>query len=235
MPLLYGEDSKAFMRLQHKILLTHEGDESIFAWIDSKNSPCCGLLAWSPAAFTLSGNIELVKNPNLESEPPSVSKRILIMNGLDFGAKYQPNETSRYAVTSSSYITLNCVRAGFDHSIVGIELTDQGQDSLAVSVPGGMMHPSSALDYYVRSFPDELMQCKSFRGSVESIEPNAIRRNMKISLDHVPSSPAIRQQRLIAILPSPLDYGFAASEKYPNNAEFIKLLPVFPLKTRPEG
>ena len=76
------------------------------------------------------------------------------------------------------------------------------------------------------------MQCKSLRGSAE---PNTIHRTMKISLDHVPFSPLKEQQQLIAILPSPLDYGFAASEKYPDDAKIVKLPSVFPLKTRPEG
>lgn len=234
MPLLYGEGSKAFMRLQHEILLTHEGDESIFAWTDTR-SRRCGLLAWSPRAFQLSGDIRSVENPNLDSEPPSVSKRTLTMDGLDFRADTQIDDKFRYLSTSSSYIKLNCVRAGLDHNIVGIELTDQDQYHLAVSISGEMTQRNSALDYYVRSSPGTLMHCKSFRGSAEPDEPNTIRRTMKISLDHVSFSPFTKKQRFSAILPSPLDYGFAASEKWPDDAEIVKLPSFFPLKTRPEG
>lgn len=234
MPLLYGEGSKAFMRLQHEILLTHEGDESIFAWKDTKSSHCCGLLAWSPAAFRLSGDIRLVKNPNADSEHPSVSKRVLTMSGLDFRAKDQPNDSFRYSATSSSYIKLNCVQADLNHSIVGIDLTDQDQDHVEAWISRGMQG-SSARDYYVRSSPGTLMQCKSFRSSAEPGEPSTIRRTMKISLDHVPSPSLNKQQQIIAILPSPLEFGYAASENYPSEVKFVRLPSVFPLKTRPEG
>lgn len=249
MPLLYGEGSKAFMRLQHEILLTHEGDESIFAWTDAK-SHHCGLLAWSPAAFALSGNIRSVKNPNSDIEPPSVSKRILTMNGLDFISGNQPHDTNRYIATPSPYITLNCVRVDFGkdivgvdltdrdllgHDIVGIELTDRDQDYRAVSTSEGMTQHNSVLDYYVRSSPGALMRCKSFRSSTKPDDPRSFHKTMKISLDHVPFSPSIKQQQIAAILPSPLDYGFVASEKYPDDAGIVKLPSVFPLETRPEG
>lgn len=233
MPLLYGEGSKAFMRLQQEILLMHEGDESIFAWID-KTSHHCGLLAWSPAAFELSGNIKSIKNPNADIEPLSVSKRILTMNGLDFISGNQPQEISRYIATPSPYIILNCVREGFEDSIVGIGLTDRDQDHRTISASEGMTQHSSLLDYYVRSV-GTLMHCKSFRSSTKPDDPRSIHRSMKISLDHVPFSPSMQQQQVAAILPSPLDYGFAASEKYPEHAEIFRLPSVFPLETRPEG
>ena len=96
MPLLYGEGSKAFIRLQHEIMLMHEGDESIFAWTDTMISYHCGLLAWSPAAFSLSGNIQSIKNPNSNIEPPSVPDRSLTMNGLDFTANDEIDQAFRY-------------------------------------------------------------------------------------------------------------------------------------------
>ena len=49
MPLLYGEGSKAFMRLQLEIL-GQSSDESIFAWKGHNTAP--GLLADSPRLFT---------------------------------------------------------------------------------------------------------------------------------------------------------------------------------------
>ena len=234
MPLLYGEGSKAFMRLQHEILLMHQGDESIFAWTDKK-SHHCGLLAWSPAAFELSGNILSIKNPNTDIEPPSVSKRILTMNGLDFISENQPQGAGRYMATPAPYITLNCVRKGDKDSIVGIGLTDRDQDHRAISTSSRMTQHSSVLDYYVRSDPGTLMRCKSFRSSAKPDDPNSFHRTMKISLDHVPFSPSRKKQQVAAILPSPLDYGFAASEKYPEHAQIVKLPSVFPLETRPEG
>jgi hypothetical protein len=59
MPLLYGEGSKAFYRLQLEIIKESD-DESIFAWCedDWSISVESGLLARSPAAFKDSGDIE---------------------------------------------------------------------------------------------------------------------------------------------------------------------------------
>lgn len=53
MPLLYGEGSNAFMRLQLEIIES-TNDESIFAW---KLAVSSGLLAGSPTAFVDSGRI----------------------------------------------------------------------------------------------------------------------------------------------------------------------------------
>ncbi|KAH8896265.1 HET-domain-containing protein, partial [Thozetella sp. PMI_491] len=54
MPLLYGEGSRAFIRLQEEIMKVSD-DQSIFAWQlpeqDRSLSPICGLLAPSPRCF----------------------------------------------------------------------------------------------------------------------------------------------------------------------------------------
>lgn len=54
MPLLYGEGSKAFMRLQLEIIKKPD-DNSIFAWTSAIDSR--GLLAMWPTAFASSGSI----------------------------------------------------------------------------------------------------------------------------------------------------------------------------------
>ena len=54
MPLLYGEGTKAFMRLQEEIMKT-TNDESMFAWSD-QSLVRSGLLAESPSLFRESGN-----------------------------------------------------------------------------------------------------------------------------------------------------------------------------------
>lgn len=63
MPLLYGEGSKAFIRLQEEILKNSD-DQSLFAWRSDNDAPWDdelfldgGVLAGSPAAFANSGNI----------------------------------------------------------------------------------------------------------------------------------------------------------------------------------
>jgi hypothetical protein len=58
MPLLYGEGSSAFYRLQLEIMKQSD-DESIFAWSEAEwqSHQESGLLAHSPAAFKDSGRI----------------------------------------------------------------------------------------------------------------------------------------------------------------------------------
>lgn len=58
MPLLYGEEERAFIRLQEEIM-KYSDDQSLFSWTDpdaSANSHC-GLLANSPDKFRNSANI----------------------------------------------------------------------------------------------------------------------------------------------------------------------------------
>lgn len=51
MPLLYGEGTQAFLRLQEEIMRRSD-DDSIFAWYSREEDPqLCGLLAPSPASF----------------------------------------------------------------------------------------------------------------------------------------------------------------------------------------
>jgi hypothetical protein len=63
MPLLYGEGTQAFIRLQEEIIRTSD-DQSVFAWDTGLDAPWdkdsfldSGVLAGSPAAFADSGNI----------------------------------------------------------------------------------------------------------------------------------------------------------------------------------
>ena len=73
MPLLYGEGSKAFTRLQHEIVKISD-DESIFAWEDSSVLES-GAFARSPSAFRESGDLVNVKFPQLERPPYTVTHR----------------------------------------------------------------------------------------------------------------------------------------------------------------
>ena len=234
MPLLYGEGYKAFIRLQHEILQTQAHDESIFAWADSKFYHC-GLLARSPAAFALSGNIISVKNPDAHISPLNVTKRLLTIDGFDSKGEYQLQNSIQYTRKPSPYIVLNCMQKGTSGlGLVGIELTERDLDYSTTSSGVSGEH-SSFLDYFVRSSPGKLRLCESFRGSVESINPPFYHRTMTVSLDHIPFMPANPAQRLTTIIPSLKDAGFAPSEKYPRDAVFTNLPSVFPLNFRPEG
>lgn len=70
MPLLYGEGTKAFLRLQEEILKESE-DQSIFAWRSSlavDEDTTTGLLALSPDDFALAGNISVSGEAMLRKE-----------------------------------------------------------------------------------------------------------------------------------------------------------------------
>ena len=103
MPLLYGEGSKAFTRLQHEIV-KNKDDESIFTWNDNSLS-LSGMFAGSPAAFADSGDVvardfEVFHRP----EPNTVTSRGLSMqlvgkcevgNSLDLLMEWVPLHCSR--------------------------------------------------------------------------------------------------------------------------------------------
>ncbi|RYP09755.1 hypothetical protein DL764_001090 [Monosporascus ibericus] len=75
MPLLYGEGSKAFIRLQEEIIKEYD-DESLFAWRSNALGHSSGLLALSPAAFSFSANMIpcLTRGPMLTG-PIAVTSR----------------------------------------------------------------------------------------------------------------------------------------------------------------
>ena len=72
-PLLYGEGSKAFRRLQHAIIAQSD-DETIFAWLSDKSGEQRGMLAKSPAEFATTGRIKPIHYESKRS-PATVSSR----------------------------------------------------------------------------------------------------------------------------------------------------------------
>src|SRR5215469_8052056 len=74
MPLLYGEGTKAFIRLQEEII-KETNDQSIFAWelgMKSLEGEITGVLAPSPSKFLNSRNIEA---HTASGEPPRVTSK----------------------------------------------------------------------------------------------------------------------------------------------------------------
>ena len=71
MPLIYGEGSNAFLRLQQEIVKI-SNDESIFAWTDDSLAES-GMFALSPAAFVNSGNVVVYQHPDIRRTPYSVT------------------------------------------------------------------------------------------------------------------------------------------------------------------
>lgn len=91
MPLLYGEGSRAMLRLQEEIL-RHEEDHSIFLWQTPHSFLRTGLFCDSPSYFSLEGITtqsgkripyhELEQHRNISLSPPVITARGLRMDLL---------------------------------------------------------------------------------------------------------------------------------------------------------
>ena len=105
MPLLYGEGSKAFIRLQHEII-KNTSDESIFAWTDDKE--VSGVLARWPANFANSRYVHEL--------PPSHRKRMrapctITNQGLELPVTWRA-WTLSYSNRSILNVMLECGTCG---------------------------------------------------------------------------------------------------------------------------
>ncbi|KAI3397690.1 hypothetical protein diail_10459 [Diaporthe ilicicola] len=152
MPLLYGEGSKAFIRLQEEIVKSYD-DESLFAWA----SKCgiietSGLLAPSPAAFASSGDIAPCLTPDGAhgmSGPITITSR-----GVSLKV---PIEEYTSSEGRSLYLfRLNCKRVTFDRES-GIRM------GIIVSPVSKIQGYDSDISRYTRVYPDRL----------ESFQPKA--------------------------------------------------------------
>ncbi|KAI4193110.1 MAG: hypothetical protein LQ346_004013 [Caloplaca aetnensis] len=71
MPLIYGEGSNAFLRLQQEIVKSSD-DETIFAWTDDSLIES-GMFALSPTSFADSGKVVKFEHPAIRRSPYSVT------------------------------------------------------------------------------------------------------------------------------------------------------------------
>ena len=107
MPLLYGEGSKAFTRLQHEIVKISD-DDSIFAWEDDLLLES-GMFAQSPKAFAKSGDIVQIK----ETHPFYVSRAPYAVTNRGLAIENFTHEKSvpiRFSDLGISLLPLNCGR-----------------------------------------------------------------------------------------------------------------------------
>ncbi|KAG4442158.1 hypothetical protein IFR05_002371 [Cadophora sp. M221] len=109
MPLLYGEGSRAFMRLQEEIIKI-SSDQSIFAWTNppignflaTADRPMTpieitdydGMLSTSPALFQSSGNVE-----RLHSDIPGQKAAISTNRGIQLSLLMCPDPTDTTGLT----------------------------------------------------------------------------------------------------------------------------------------
>ena len=156
MPLLYGEGHNAFKRLQYELIGARSDDESIFAWTHESPHPS-GMLAQSPAAFADSGDIITLVNSDRLTRPPSVTGKLLVINGIS------PVRAPTEDVKASS-VTLNCARQANINEPLGILL-----------VPGVQGH-------YMRTDPGTLLECESPRNTKQPTRPGFSNNSLEIWL-----------------------------------------------------
>ncbi|KAH9239310.1 hypothetical protein K456DRAFT_1278621 [Colletotrichum gloeosporioides 23] len=131
MPLLYGEGSRAFIRLQEEIIKeTH--DTSIFAWSHSKTAGLSqipqvyfGILATSPNMFAFAKTLE--KAPEKTSVEYTMTNKGLRIETEVFGTQHDWQEM---------FMELGCrLREGSESGNLCILLRDQGDGTLVRSSP----------------------------------------------------------------------------------------------------
>lgn len=132
MPMIYGEGSRAFKRLQEEVL-RKTTDLSIFAWeANDRSKSYRGILADSPAEFTNCGNISLSDDQfRFRDEISLTNKGVGIRTAVTY-------------VSQGTYVMdLHCYR----------ETAEEGSKRLGISL-------KRALDTYFRFMPHETVQSR---------------------------------------------------------------------------
>jgi ankyrin repeat protein len=112
MPLIYGEGSTAFVRLQEEIMKISE-DHSLFAWRSTDSR--CGCLATSPDSFSDSGNIILRSPSVISNEPITTSSRGI---HLDIPLIGDP------CGGGQGFAVLNCFERGSEDKAIALRVRD---------------------------------------------------------------------------------------------------------------
>jgi hypothetical protein len=123
MPMLYGEGSRAFIRLQEEILKTTP-DHSILAWKNGDSQHSWGVLASSPAYFSQCHDIIRVDNPS--SSPLSSTSK-----GIHLHVRTKPLTKSQFqGVGTGSEIlqaVLDCRKEADKDTLLTIYLKESPQ------------------------------------------------------------------------------------------------------------
>ncbi|KAF4915188.1 Vegetative incompatibility protein HET-E-1 [Colletotrichum viniferum] len=157
MPLLYGEGSRAFIRLQEAIMKETD-DQSIFAWAkadtDTEKEHLSGLLADSPASFHESIGIRPLP-PVLsgETQPTTISSQ-----GVNITLFLRPILPDATGSSTSFYAILDCSRTlrGVESSpaiylkrLWGNQYARVFPDAIEFLKPPGLVAPSPEERYKV--------------------------------------------------------------------------------------
>lgn len=203
MPMLYGEGSKAFIRLQEEILKETD-DQSLFAWRASPESaqaaPYRGILAASPDEFIDCEGIMPFRNFSMsQGMPMGITARGVPLTGIiEFSAVGEDGE--RMAL-----LGLNC-RRGYDF-----------QNIVAIKVV-----PTRG-DQFLRCNPSELFSCASL-GSQQTVYVTKAFHAARV--ERLPLF-----ERQFAFYLSEVPEGVRVSDVYPRNARYnphLRLLELGP-------
>ncbi|KAI4195730.1 MAG: hypothetical protein LQ348_002416 [Seirophora lacunosa] len=128
MPMIYGEGSNAFLRLQQEIVKS-SNDESIFAWTDDSLLES-GMLAPSAAAFASSGDVIPFQHPGIRRTPYSITNF-----GLAIETDMMRERTQNDQQTDACWwkMLLACTR-GFTRQPLMITLHTVGQHTVRCNV-----------------------------------------------------------------------------------------------------
>lgn len=107
MPLIYGEDRRAFIRLQEEIMRISD-DHSILAWrAEDQDEDHGGLLATSSRAFRHSGNILLSQGFNMSSALHASTPLTVSSKGIHLEVPFLPVGSGGLGLAILSCVQLN--------------------------------------------------------------------------------------------------------------------------------
>ncbi|KAI9368950.1 heterokaryon incompatibility protein-domain-containing protein [Aspergillus egyptiacus] len=175
MPMLYGEGSRAFIRLQEEIMRRSD-DQSLFAWFDpsAPSDALYGLLATSPALFSGCGST--LSYENWEAVPPYT----MTNRGLRIELPIQVARNDQRLDVAA----LNCPvpNVHHDNTFIGIYV-----QKLA-----------SGDDQYARAKANRLCRLTNDRGSLQTLY---VRQPMAAGISRVFSERWAGPYRVISTLP----------------------------------
>lgn len=149
---IYGEGSKAFIKLQRKIAKKTD-DESLFAWNDSDSgfpNTFTGMFAESPKFFAKSGDIVPVSSPLPYRPPWSVTNRGLAIS-LYVNTALSKDIGGSSEVSRLELALLNCARDTSDNIPLCIRLVRLSRDELARPALGETPLQGSQLSKYLNT------------------------------------------------------------------------------------
>lgn len=149
MPLIYGEGTKAFFRLQSEIIRT-SSDESIYAWADDALYSS-GLLAPSPRAFRNSSDIVPMEGLNsLSRSPPYMTNRGIAIQIVESRKPLKSMDHSHLTLT----VPLNCAKASQREHSFKLHLQRRGRQAASrINV--------DRIEFYGAKVPEDNITSKS--------------------------------------------------------------------------